>query len=511
MHTSSDSSASLPGELRRLAEMEFAFTAQRKAALGELSQGQPVSPDTLDTVVLKILPQCLRVLELISTCANDDASTDAPMQRLKEFVQLHQLAWQAFERAVRSNDFDQAQLHVRLMAESVGLIRESDLASQPAGPQGQMAHFRQVLFSITPHIWAVPTIVVANVVVFLAMAAAGANVFMPKIDLVLQWGANHGPLTLDGQWWRVFTCMFLHFGLLHIGFNMYVLWQIGRLVERLVGNLGLLILYVASGIFASIASLAWNPTAVSAGASGAVFGVCGALLGFIALRRDTIPRVVLKDLRGTLITFVIYNVVFGAVVPAIDMAAHMGGLVFGTLCGLLLSQPLVYGAEKRRWRRNVFCAVVSAVVLPISFGLLPSVAYRDLPEVAAIKALNMEAKEILQEQQRRRDDGVITDSDLADVLERDLVPIWEKALRVLDSGKGKRPQDRAGPGGSRTLSAPAVGKHTTASTRTARTRRRAAAAGVGPVERGHAGVECRRFLARPMNRGPDPPLGHVSA
>ena len=91
---------------------------------------------------------------------------------------------------------------------------------------------------------------------------------------------------------------------------MYVLWQLGRLVERLVGNIGTDYLCTSTGDGGQHCQPGVEPGVVSAGASGAVFGVCGALLGFIVLRRDTIPKVVLMDLKSSLITFVIYNVVF---------------------------------------------------------------------------------------------------------------------------------------------------------------------------------------------------------
>ena len=73
---------------------------------------------------------------------------------------------------------------------------------------------------------------------------------------------------MNGQWWRLVTCMFVHFGILHLAFNMWVLWDLGRLVERLVGNVGFVVLYFLSGIAGSIASLVWNPTVVSAAPRG---------------------------------------------------------------------------------------------------------------------------------------------------------------------------------------------------------------------------------------------------
>ena len=121
------------------------------------------------------------------------------------------------------------------------------------------------------------------------MLATGVNFLAPDPQDMLNWGADFGPKTLNGQWWRTVTCMFLHFGIIHLGFNMWVLWDLGQLVERLVGNVGFLVLYFASGIAGSLASLAWQPLAISAGASGAVFGVAGALLGLIAFRHDSVP------------------------------------------------------------------------------------------------------------------------------------------------------------------------------------------------------------------------------
>ena len=90
----------------------------------------------------------------------------------------------------------------------------------------------------------------------------------------------------------------------------------------------------------SVASVAWNPEVMSVGASGAVFGVGGALLGFLLLRRDSIPAVVLVPLRNSMFSFIGFNVVFGFLVPGIDNAAHLGGLAGGLVCGFVLSQPL---------------------------------------------------------------------------------------------------------------------------------------------------------------------------
>jgi hypothetical protein len=169
------------------------------------------------------------------------------------------------------------------------------------------------------------------------------------------------------------SCMFVHYGIIHLAFNMWVLWDLGRFVERLVGNVGFVVLYFVSGIAGSIASLTWNPLVVSAGASGAVFGVAGALLGLIAFRRDTIPAPVLKHLWKSMGAFLIYNIVFGMMASGIDVAAHIGGLMTGFACGLILSQPLSVEMVVRRRFRNAAVALAGAIVLLVWTFALPKV------------------------------------------------------------------------------------------------------------------------------------------
>ena len=302
-----------------------------------------------------------------------------------------------------------------------------------ASPRDRLIRFHTTLLHMTPRTWAIPTIVGANVFVFVAMLVAGAGLLGPGINMMVQWGANCGPLTMNGQWWRLLTCMFLHFGLLHIGFNMYVLWQIGHFVERLVGNTGLLLLYVTSGIAASIASLAWNPAQVSAGASGAVFGVCGALLGFIVLRRDTIPLEVIKSLRSSMVTFLVYNAVFALMLPFIDWAAHAGGFVYGVFCGAMLSQPVISESTRTRWIRNGILTAISAVVLPGAVLLLPplpSDVMTSLDEILRVDAITRSQTVALIDQWQN---NAVTDEQIVDSLKNDMLPKWQQTIDEIDA------------------------------------------------------------------------------
>src|SRR5262249_1594073 len=214
------------------------------------------------------------------------------------------------------------------------------------------------------------TILAANVVVFGMMVANGVDLMEPDAETLLRWGANYGPRTTHGQWWRLLTCTFLHFGILHLLFNMWCLVGVGQLVERLVGTVGFLLLYLVAGLGGSLTSLGWSPTVVSAGASGAIFGVYGALLGVYLRAGRTLPPELLTQYKGSTLSFLGYNLIFGFLVPGIDMAAHIGGLVSGFCCGFALGGPIGSAAVPRRLARNVSVGLVGGLVLAVTFLLL---------------------------------------------------------------------------------------------------------------------------------------------
>src|SRR5260370_2152526 len=118
-------------------------------------------------------------------------------------------------------------------------------------------------------------LIALNALVFVIMVLRGVFFFDPTPQQAIAFGADFGPLTLNGQWWRLVTSMFVHFGIIHIGLNMWCLWNLGRAAEILMGRFSYLLAYFASGIFGSIASVYWHPLAAAACASLSILGSAG--------------------------------------------------------------------------------------------------------------------------------------------------------------------------------------------------------------------------------------------
>ena len=191
-----------------------------------------------------------------------------------------------------------------------------------------------------------PVFIVACVAVFAAMVVFGVPVLWPKGAELIGWGANEGVrIVLQHEYWRLFTSVFVHGGLIHLAVNMWSLFVIGPLVERLYGNWAFAVLYVAAGIGGAIASVAASPVRIGVGASGAICGLLGALLAFLITHRRSIPMSLLKSLRANVLGIIVFMAILGAIVPNIDQEAHLGGLATGFVGGLLLSRPLPAGSS----------------------------------------------------------------------------------------------------------------------------------------------------------------------
>lgn len=200
------------------------------------------------------------------------------------------------------------------------------------------------------------TLVGINCAVFLLMTAAGASALQPTPQQLIKWGADWGPLTLTVQPWRMLSSNYVHIGIVHIALNMWCLWNLGFLAEVIFDRWTYILTYTACGIAGSMASLWWHPLSVGAGASGAIFGLAGALIAALYLGKLPIPKAALKGTLKSLLTFAGYNLVFGAVGSFIDNSAHVGGLLMGLAIGALVAPHLTNPEERGRWRMLVFGA-----------------------------------------------------------------------------------------------------------------------------------------------------------
>jgi rhomboid protease GluP len=183
-------------------------------------------------------------------------------------------------------------------------------------------------------------LVAINVLAFAAAVASGVPVLQPAPDQLARWGANIGPLTADGQPWRTVTSVFVHFGLLHLLINVVALADLGRIAERLFGSAALAFIALASGAIGAATSVAWNPWVASAGASGAVFGILGALLAYCVQPATRVPPSLLRTQWVLFAAFAAFTVVAGLTGTGIDHAAHLGGFIAGAALGAVLARPL---------------------------------------------------------------------------------------------------------------------------------------------------------------------------
>jgi rhomboid protease GluP len=225
-------------------------------------------------------------------------------------------------------------------------------------------------FKPTEGYFITPVLIILNIAIFVAMAVSGVNIMQPDSESLLAWGANFRPYTLDGEWWRLLTCCFLHIGILHLFMNMYALVYIGALVEPLLGRVRFLTTYLLSGIAASVASLYWHEHTVSAGASGAIFGMYGVFLAM--LTTNLIDKTTRGPLLSSILFFVGFNLING-VRGGIDNAAHIGGLVSGLLIGYAF-----YPSLQKPWQSGL--TYLSIIVLTAAIIGLSAFVFHRLPK-----------------------------------------------------------------------------------------------------------------------------------
>jgi len=215
-----------------------------------------------------------------------------------------------------------------------------------------------------------------NIAVFGWMVLHGVSPRDPTPNQLLHFGATSTELVLHGQWYRLLTATFVHVGLIHIATNMWCLWNLGLLGEPLLGPIGLVAVYVLTGVAGNLLGLAFNVIlrdyfSVGAGASGAVFGLAGILIVLLSNKKLPIPLIELKRLRRSVIQFAVLNLVIGlgtifTNLIRIDNFAHVGGFLSGLALGVPLVPRMTEGRARYLQRQKLTFGI--AAFLLILFG-----------------------------------------------------------------------------------------------------------------------------------------------
>jgi rhomboid protease GluP len=163
------------------------------------------------------------------------------------------------------------------------------------------------------------------------------------------------------------TSVFVHGGIIHIAFNMWCLWNLGALCEALYGRWTYAAIYLLCGVGGSLGSVIWNPHVLSVGASGAIFGLAGALLAAFKLGEFSVPRAALSGTLRSVGAFVVYNLIFGAAISGVDNAAHIGGLITGLILGALIA--LVAPMQEHSPRRAFIFLLLTLALAAIAAGV----------------------------------------------------------------------------------------------------------------------------------------------
>lgn len=303
---------------------------------------------------------------------------------------------------------------------------EDILKLPPATTTGKIKDFFSV-FKPTQGLFITPILLDLNILIFILMAISGVNIMLPDNESLLNWGANFRPMTLEGEWWRLITNCFLHIGIFHLLMNMYALLYIGVLLEPYLGKTRFISAYLLTGITASVASLWWHDLTISAGASGAIFGMYGVFLAM--LTTNLIEKTARKALLTSIAVFVGYNLIYG-LKGGIDNAAHIGGLIGGLVIGYALIPGLKRPAENKLKFGTI--GLLTILILVSSFVVLKKIpnnigAYdTKMKEFFAMESM---ALEVYNMPQNTPDDEI-----LQEIKNRGIY-YWNENIKLIDSFK----------------------------------------------------------------------------
>ncbi|HYG38517.1 MAG TPA: rhomboid family intramembrane serine protease [Cytophagales bacterium] len=306
---------------------------------------------------------------------------------------------------------------------------EQDVLNQPPSTTKEKIASIFAIFKPTQGYFITSILINLNIAIFILMVIAGVSFFLPDNASLLKWGANFRPVTLEGEPWRLITSCFLHIGIFHLLMNVYALLYIGSLLEPHLGKTRFLSAYLLTGLTASIASLWWHDLTISAGASGAIFGMYGVFLAM--LTTNLIEKSARKAMLTSIAVFVGYNVLNGLKPNSgIDNAAHIGGLVSGLVFGYALI-PSLKKPDASNLKYGTI-GILAVLILSTSF-----IAYKKIPndigfydskikEFVSMEAMALEVYNLPE--------GTPKDKLLYGIKDRGIY-YWNENIKLIDSFK----------------------------------------------------------------------------
>jgi rhomboid protease GluP len=299
----------------------------------------------------------------------------------------------------------------------------------------QHVEFERALIAQSPKTPVTYALLYICVFVYIGTALGTDHLFGFDGPSLISLGSDFGPYTTDGEWWRLVTAMFLHLGLIHLAFNMWALVSFGRVVERLLGSVSYALIYFVAGVGGDLVSLTWNPLVNSVGASGAIFGLLGALIAAQVRNDGSIPINVLRPLRNSSLIFTGCALFAGLLSGEVDNAAHLGGVATGFILGLVLSRPIT-GVRLRTGdfvRRLGLAAATSVLLLGVGVSVAKHSSTRLTGEALYAATVHWFKPGVVSALQRYRELAALAraskwdEKTYANRIEREVIPFWSEA------------------------------------------------------------------------------------
>ena len=286
-----------------------------------------------------------------------------------------------------------------------------------------------------------------NLGVFVLMWMSGGMSLMAADDAALiGFGAKFNPLIDEQhQYWRLVTCIFIHIGFLHLIMNNYALWILGQEIEQIYGSSRFVLLYLTAGVVGSLSSYIVRPENLSAGASGAIFGLFGVMGTFAFRYRKEIPDALRRDIIRRIIPIILINLAFGFSVRFVDNSAHIGGLLAGVALALVV--PYKRPGEVASARGWKVAEIVCLAIILISFIAVFRNYDGPRPSLANLRADPDKANEQILDRINHAWAGFVDSLNLFDAIieskdqTADLSPALRAAERGINDVEGLRSQD----------------------------------------------------------------------